>query len=103
MNSYIIEILKDNWGEKAETLNCFAEVRFFDPLSSWACYVFAMHKDERLIHCLLYSDALGAEIHTMDLEYIKTMYNEHGEPPQIDKEFRKTKVIELLRRLNNDT
>lgn len=104
MLSYAIkEKLKQNWGEKAETLNCYAEVKLIDPLSSWACYIFAMHKDEEIIHCLLYSDAIGVEIYTQCMQNIQSMYNEEGEHPIVDEEFRRTRVVDLLKRLRNDT
>ncbi len=95
--------LKKNWGEKAETLNCYAEVKLIDPLSSWACYIFAMQEDEEVINCVIYSDACGAEIYTQCIKDIQKMYNEHGEHPIIDKEFRRTRVIELMKRLTHDS
>ncbi len=98
----IKELLKKNWGEKATTLNCFAEVKLIDPISSWACYIFAMNESEEMIHCLLYSDAIGVEIYTQCMQDIQSMYNEEGENPIIDQEFRRTRVTELLKRLRND-
>ncbi|MFI0477752.1 MAG: hypothetical protein ACH349_01315 [Candidatus Rhabdochlamydia sp.] len=97
------EALKNNWGEKAETLNCYAEVKLIDPLSSWACYIFAMDDSEELIHCLLYSAALGVEIYTQCMYDICSMYNENGESPIIDNEYRRMRVTEILRRLSHDT
>lgn len=97
------EALKKNWGERADTLNCYAEVKLIDPLSSWCCYIFAMDDSEEMIHCLLYSDAMGVEIYTQSMYDIQSMYNEEGEHPRIDKEYRRTRVTELLRRLRNDT
>jgi hypothetical protein len=102
INRSVKEKLKKNWGEPADTLNCFAEVKFIDPLSSWACYVFAMDDSEELIQCLIYSNALGVEIYTQGMQDIYSMYNENGECPVIDIEYRPTKVINLLRRLQND-
>lgn len=93
------EALKKNWGEKANTLNCFAEVKLIDPLSSWACYIFAMDENEELVQCLIYSDLIGVEIYTQCIYDIYSMYNEHGEHPSIDPEFRRIRVTELLRRL----
>ena len=95
----IKEVLKKNWGERANTLNCFAEVKFIDPLSSWACYIFAMDESEEMIHCLLYSDAIGVEIDTQYMYDIQSMYNEEGQHPIMDSEYRRTKVTELLKRL----
>lgn len=103
LSQRIKQALKKNWGEKADTLNCFAEVKFIDPLSSWACYIFAMDENEEMITCLLYSDAIGVEIYTQCMYDIQSMYNEHGESPIIDKEFRRTRVTELLKRLRHDS
>jgi hypothetical protein len=97
------ESLKKNWGEKADALDCYAEVKFTDPLSSWCCYVFAMDQNEELLRCLLYSDPMGVEIYTLCMLDIQSMYNEEGEHPVIDQEYRRTRVAELIRRLSNDT
>lgn len=103
INAKIKEQLKKNWGEKATALDCYAEVKLIDPLSSWACYIFAMDESEEVVHCLLYSDAIGVEIYTQCMYDIQSMYNEEGEHPVVDQEFRRTRVTELLRRLRNDT
>jgi hypothetical protein len=97
------EALKKNWGEKAEALDCYAEVKLIDPLSSWACYIFAMDKNEELIQCLLYSDAIGVEIYTQYISDVCSMYNEEGENPLIDEEFRRMRVKEIIRRLGHET
>jgi hypothetical protein len=96
------EALKKNWGEKAKTLNCFVEVKLIDPLSSWACYIFAMDESEEVIDCVIYTDAFGAEIYTLCIIDVQQMYNEHGEHPVVDDEFRRTRVTELLKRLRHD-
>lgn len=94
------EALKKNWGEKANTLNCFAEVKLIDPLSSWCCYIFAMDQNEEMIQCVLYSDAIGVEVYTQCIYDIYSMYNEEGEHPVIDTEYRRIRVTELLRKLS---
>lgn len=94
------ETLKKNWGDKAAALDCYAEVKLIDPISSWCCYIFAMDQEEEVIHCLLYSEAMGVEIYTQCIQDVYSMYNEEGESPRIDPEFRRTRVIELLQRLN---
>lgn len=97
------DALKKNWGEKADTQNCFAEVKLIDPLSSWKCYIFAMDQNEEMVQCLLHSDPWGLEISTLCISDIHQMYNEEGENPVIDKEYRRTRVNELVRRLRDDT
>ncbi len=100
MNWNLKERLKRNWGEKAEALDCYAEARYFDPLSSWCCYVFAMDSDEKQVYVLLYSNVLGAEVSIIDLEDLSYMYNELGQSPMLDTEFRRIHLSELIRRLN---
>jgi hypothetical protein len=99
----IIEHLKKNWGEKADSLNCYAEVKLIDLLSSWCCYIFAMDESEEIIQCLIYSNMFGAVIETQRMDYILSMYNKNGEHPWIDREYRRMKVTELLKRLRHDT
>lgn len=103
LSQIIKEKLKKNWGDKSNALDCYAEVKLIDPLSSWCCYIFAMDNEEEVIQCLLYSDAIGVDIYTLNILEIYLMYNEHGENPVIDDEFRRTRVIELLKRLRHDT
>jgi hypothetical protein len=96
--------LKINWGEKANALDCYAEVKLIDPLSSWCCYIFAMNDNEDLIQCLGYSNLAGVQIlHQISLDAILSMYNQEGEYPQIDTEFRRMKVSQLIKRLQNDS
>lgn len=97
------DALKKNWGERADSLNCYAEVKLIDPLSSWCCYIFAMDKDEEYVQSLLYSHAIGIEIYMQSIYDIYRMYNQDGEHPIIDHEFRRTRVSELIKRLRNDT
>lgn len=99
----IMDKLKANWGEKADALDCYVEVKLIDPISSWCCYVFAMDENEEMINCILYSDAIGPEIYTQCISDIYSMYNEHGGHPVIDQEFRRMRVVNVLRRLKGDT
>jgi hypothetical protein len=103
LSRVVVASLKKNWGSKADALDCYAEVKFIDPLSSWCCYIFAMDRNEEIVHCLAYSDTMGVEIYTESMQNIQAMYNEEGEHPVPDKEFRRTRVSEILSRLNHDT
>ncbi len=94
------ERLKKNWGEKADALDCFAEVKIMDPISSWCCYVFAMDENEEQVQCLLYSNAVGIEINTIPVHMLDNLYNEHGESPIIDREYRPMKISHILKRLS---
>jgi hypothetical protein len=95
---HVKEALKATWGDKASTLQCYAEVKIIDPLSSWACYIFAMSEDEKEVQCLVYTHGIGAQILTLDFCDLFLMYNAHGENPVIDTEYRRTLVTELLKR-----
>lgn len=103
ISNRIKEALKATWGDKAATLHCYAEVKIIDPLSSWACYIFSMSDDEKIVQCLVHTDGIGAQILTIDFCDLFLMYNAHGENPVIDGEYRKTRVIELLKRYRDDT
>lgn len=94
--------LKANWGESADSLNCFAEAKLYDPLSSWACYLLALDESELNVYCIIYTNTIGIEICTMLLQDLYNMYNREGEQPILDPEFRPLRAIELIRRLRND-
>lgn len=98
LSQRVKEALKKNWGEKADALDCYAEVKLIDPLSSWACYIFAMDENEEMVQCLFYSNALGLEISKECISYIHSTYNEEGQNPVIDHEYRRMRVTEILRR-----
>ena len=83
-------------------MNCFAELKVHDTLSSWCCYVFAMNDDETIVHCILYSDAMGLEIATQSIQEIFSRYNQHGEFPVVDTEFRRMKVFHLIEKLQKN-
>ncbi len=102
-NNHIIQALKNNWGDRAHSLDCYAQVKLIDPLSSWCCYLFAMDENEEYVECLFYTNLMGIDIQTMRLSSITSMYNEEGMNPIIDEEFRKTKITTLIKRLRNET
>lgn len=95
--------LKANWGDKANALAVYAEVKLIDPLSSWSCYLFSMDENEEFVQGLFYSEAIGHEVEIMPWNDIQNMFNEHGNHPVIDTEYRPMRVTEILRRLRNDT
>ncbi len=92
-----IKILTDNWGEKAEGLACKAEVRVYDPLSSWECYIYAMNPEDRdEICCILNAETV--EICRWNISRIFQCYNGCGEPPVLDKEYRPQEVQQILKK-----
>ncbi len=100
ISSEIKELLKLNWGAKAEAMNCYAEVKFMDDLSVWACYIFAMNPDNEDEICCLIKTGFIIESVRWSLQEIYKCYNSEGEPPKIDKEFRRMRVAELFKKLS---
>ncbi len=97
------EKLIANWGEKADSLHCFAEVRVYDPLSSWECYIFALNpEDNDEVQCIVkVSKAQEATVEKWYLTNIKCLFNEYGEGVDIDDEYRPRRADYLLNKLNN--
>jgi len=95
------ERLKQSWGDKAEAMECNAEVRVYDPNSSWQCFIYAMNpEDENEIMTI---EAFGRpyEIHhgVGEMSRLLNMYQSNGEPLEIDFEFRPRNAGEILRKL----
>jgi len=90
------EKLMENWGEKAECLTCNAEVRVYDPLSSWECYIYAMNPENNdEILCLI--SGFYVELCGWYMTELESCYNMIGEPPQLDSEYRPRQVSSLLK------
>lgn len=90
--------LQSNWGDLADALECNAEVRVYDPHSSWQCYIYAQNPE--------YPDELksilcGFSIEVCDicLSEIESLYNIYGEKVMIDEYFRPIKASKLLKKL----
>jgi hypothetical protein len=94
-----IKRLKANWGDNAEALNCRAEVRVYDPLSKWECYMLAMDPaDDDTIHCII--KGFGVELCMWSMTELKRMHNQHGEGPVVDHDYRPRSAIEILKMLD---
>jgi len=99
LSDKIKEVLKGNWGEKADALNCYAEIKFIDPLSDWACYIFALNpNDENEIDCLIKGQTI--ELCKWSLIDLGNCFNSEGERPKIDTEFRRTRASQLFKKLS---
>lgn len=91
--------LKANWGERADCLACNAEVRIFDPLSAWECYLYAMNPhDEDEIACIL--NGCFVSINRWSVKELQAVYNSSGLPPIIDCDYRPLQAQELYKKLN---
>ena len=101
INQHVKTILMKNWGDEADSLNCYAEVKFIDPLSDWQCYIYALNPDdEDRIECLLYTRTMGVQLANWSLKELCLLHNEEGESPIIDAEYRRTRASELFKKLN---
>lgn len=66
---------------------CRAEVRVYDPLSQWECYIYALNpEDEDEICCILC--AFSVEITRWTLSELSNLFNSEGERVQVDQEYR---------------
>ena len=95
----IKEKLKENWGDKADSLECYAEVRVFDPLSPWECFIYAMNpENEDEISCIV----RGFEVEVMQwsLSELASRFNSNGDCVQLDYEYRPRKASHIYKMLN---
>ncbi len=91
--------LKSYWGEKASSMACMAEVRVFDPLSPWECYIYALNpENEDEICCII--KGFSVEITEWRLSELASRFNAEGEPVQIDSNYRPQRAAELFKILN---
>jgi hypothetical protein len=90
--------LRDNWGDKANAMECYAEVKLIDPVTSWTCYVYALDPgDEDTILCLFPNGM--SMIGEWSLDQLNTSYNLDGEYLVIDTEYRPMIASTLYRKL----
>jgi len=100
MNDEIKEKLKQNWGEKAECMNCYAEIKYIDESSTWACYVFALNPDDNDEICCLIHARHIIEAVRWSLRDLHESIDSYGENPKVDKEYRRMRVAPLFKKLN---
>jgi len=96
------EKLKANWGEKANSMACMAEVRLYDPLSLWECYIYALNpEDDDEIECIIkVGRNCRPTLEQWQLSHIQALFNAHGEGVQVDQEYRPRRAAELFKKLN---
>ena len=96
--------LISNWGDKAESMACNVELRVYDHLSSWQCYIYALNpEDEDEVMCLVkVSKQQAVSVERWFLTNIMSLFNEHGEGVVVDEEFRPRMVSEIYNKLRED-
>jgi len=93
--------LKKNWGVLADTLECLAEVRVYDPLSSWESYILAMNpEDEDEIFCII--KGCNVEACQWRLTEMQAMHNSGGDHVKVDKEYKPRKASEIYKILTRN-
>lgn len=98
LSESVKQTLLSNWGSNAEAMNCYAEVKFIDTETDWACYVFGLNPDDMdEIACLI--DGYSVEACNWSLKELYQRYNTSGEYPILDPEFRRIRAAELFKRL----
>lgn len=101
INSAKKKKLMEAWGAPAENMECLAQVRVYDALSPWQCYILAMNPaDGDEISCII--SALQVEVCMWSLAELGKLYNSDGEPVLIDKEYRPRKASEIYKKLQKD-
>jgi len=98
MNNNIKQALMKNWGERAESMQCYAEVKYILPNQKWSCYVYALDpNDEDTIKCLVPSCSDVAV--EWCLTGLLNTFDHHGEYVQVDHDYRKKNVAVLYKKL----
>jgi hypothetical protein len=98
----IIDRLKSNWGDRMHAMACYAEARIMEPRNRWAVYLLAMNpQDEDEIFML--TDQWKAEMPEIgSLQALGETFNDEGEYPLIDCEYRPVWASELFKRLGGN-
>ncbi len=96
-----IEKLKANWGEKADSVFCMAEIRLYDPLSLWECYLLSLNPDdEDEVVCIVkIGRNCSPSVETWSLKNIRGLFNQNGEGVLVDEEYRPRFSTELIKQL----
>jgi hypothetical protein len=93
-----VRALMQNWGDKAQALDCLAYTRFYDPLSSWECYIYAVNpEDPDEILCIIHGEFTSVEV--WNIKALFTLFNAHGENLLLDQEYVAQNVRTILNNL----
>ena len=104
ISQQICDALKANW-PLAESMQCKTLIRIIDPNQSWACYIYAMDpQNEDTVMCISEKQSrIIRHVFTseMSLNTIQNAYNQFGEYPIIDTEFRPQWTFHLFKKLQS--
>jgi hypothetical protein len=88
--------LKENWGEKADGLDCLAYVKVVGAERDWACFIFAMNPENEDEVMTITRDFHDYEIMEWSVKDLFALYNKEGEYVYVDKEYKPKNVKTLL-------
>lgn len=89
--------LQNNWN-KRDHPDCKGEVRIYDPLSPWECYLIALNpENDDEVYCII--KGFSVQIMTWYMKSIENMFNNAGEPPKVDHEYRPIEAQEIYKKL----
>lgn len=98
LTTEILNRLRNNWGDKADAMACFAEARMIDPDSSWACYILALNPfDDDEINCII--DGFTVEHTKWSLQALLSTFNSSGNYVIFDIAYRPRRAAELFKTL----
>ncbi len=91
--------LLTNWGDRAESMACKAEVKLHDPLSGYECYIYALNPaDQDEISCIINAESL--EVASWRISDLSKLFNSEGEGLCQDEEYRPRMAAELFKTLS---
>ena len=96
----IKQALMKNWGDKAEAMECFAEIKLSDEDNKWNYYIYALRPDDEK-DALTIVDTINNPLNpfTLTTKLRNALWNTDG----IDTEFRRIKASTLFKKLKGET
>lgn len=96
----IKQSLMKNWGDKAEAMDCFAEIKFTDDDHKWNYYIYALNPDDETEAMMIVDTVYNPfEPFTVITSIRNTLWNSDG----IDTEFRRIRADKLFKKLKGET
>lgn len=91
--------LKSAWHNHADSLDCMAAMRVYDPCSKWECYIYAMNpEDEDEIQCII--NGFVVEVTHWRISEIQNVFNSEGDGVLVDHEYRPVLANQLIKTLS---
>lgn len=96
----IKQVLIKNWGDKAEAMDCFAEIKFTDEDNKWNYYIYALNPDDET-EAMMIVDTVYNPITPFTVT--TSIHNISNNVDGIDTEFRRMKASALLKKLKGES